>query len=721
MALVLALFAAPAASADWGYEQVSPFNKGGGTVTAGDTYTAAPDGESILYSAAGSFAEVPSQSLPAYTRYFAERGSDRWVNRATDPPYDMPSTGNEFGAQLAIMMTVRSSVNQRYSVVASARALTPGATEGGSNLYMRDNRTGELILMVTDPSYALFRLAITVQGQTKYAWVAPDGKAALFYALVELEGQPPCMQQWTEQDGLECVAEDTSLESVDMGETGTREPLPADDALSRLYLNTASGSPVYLRENGTLTPISVSQVSGDEGRVANAQVNAVSAGGRYAFFTTTEGPLTDDTPAVSAFHFVYRYDSSDDSLDYVGAGGEFGGIPQAIQASSDGSTLAFRSPGALTPGSEEAPAKSTNLYLWRNGQLRLIFKTDAGSDLGGGLAKAQAGLSRDGSYLYFTDNSASLASKYGTETTSLICAEPKAPAVALPCDQAYVYDADAGSGLGTLDCVSCVEGAVSGSSGDPGTGNSGYARYSNHAPQNVSIDGGVFFTTFEAFDPNDKNGLADVYEWRGGEHRLVSTAREGKTARFVDASEDGKTIFFTSTDAIVPQDSDRVLDLYMTREGAGFPYTPPPVTPPCLALESCHGGIPGVAPGPNPSTATFEGRPNPEIAVGRVTVTKAAAAGKAVRVTVRVSGPGRVTASGPGLRKASKRARKAGKVTLSLRLAPGSERALKTHSRVSRKVTVSFQPAEGRGATATKALTLKAPGKQEPAKRKGGN
>lgn len=735
MLVALATGGSASAAAPWGYEQVSPFNKGGGAVAAGDTYTAAPDGESILYSAAGSFDEVPAQSVPAYVRYFAERGSDRWISRAVDPPYDMPAGGNEFSSQLAIMATMRSSVNQRYSIEVSARALTPGATQGGSNLYMRDNRTGELTLMVTDPSYALVRLSITTQGQVRYLWVGPDGKSALFYAPVELEGQPMCMVKWTEQDGLECVGyfppeegvpPTPGLGTVIAEQIGAREPLPADDALSKLYLsNGGSGfplTPVYLRENGVVTPISVSRVTGDEGRVAMAEANAVAADGRYAFITTTEGPLTDATPAEASTRVLYRYDSVNDSFDYVGYGGGTGTSLRVIQASPDGSTLAFTSTEALTPGSEVAPdpQNSTNLYLWRNGQLHHIYMTDVGSDLGGGLATSQISLSRNGRYLYFTDNSASLASKYGTDTVSLTCAEPKAPAVALPCDQAYVYDADANAGLGTLECVSCVAGVANGNSGDPGTSNSGFNRYSNHAPQNVSTAGGVFFATYESFDPADKNGLPDVYEWRGGQHRLVSTGREGKTARFVDASEDGGTIFFTTTDAIVPQDKDKVLDLYMTREGAGFPYTPPVETPPCLAIESCHGAVPGVTAPPKPSTGSFHGRSNPEIVVGAVKVTRAVARSDGARVTVQVSGPGLVTVSGPGLLKATKRASKAGKVTLVLRLAPQSEKALRKRGRLNREVTVAFKPSEGRGASTTRSLAFKAPAKQKPGKQKGG-
>lgn len=724
LALLLCLVgAASASAAPWGYEQVSPFEKGSGPVSAIDTFTAAPDGESILYSAFGSFAEVPSLSVPVYTRYFAERGSERWLSQATDPPRALPAEGVS-GATYGIQETMRSSANLRYSIEASLAALTPGAIQGGSNLYMRDNRTGELKLMLADPDYRLVQLALGNLGEEAFQWVAPDGKAALFIAPYEVEGLPSGQMQWTEQGGVEYVGyyppeggvQKTGLATASTSQTGTREPLPADDAVSKLYLAYgAHGSPqapAYLRENGNVKPISVSEVTGDEGRVAKAEVNAVTNGGRYAFITTTQGPLTDTTPAGKA-RVLYRYDSVAEDLEYVGHASTSTTSMWVMQASPDGSTVVFTSSEALTPGSTVAPSSATNLYFWRNGHLHLVFQADPNSNVGKYLtSRTLMTISHNGRYLYFTDNSASLASKYGTTTTSLACAEPKAPTVAKPCDQVYVYDADANAGLGTLECASCVEGIANGSSGDPSSGNSGYMRFNVHPARSVSNDGRAFFTTIESFDPNDKNGLEDVYEFHAGEHRLVSTAREGQRSRFVDASEDGKTIFFTTTDPIVPQDKDKVLDLYMTREGAGFPYTPPAETPPCLAVETCHGAVSAGNAGPNPATSSFHGQPNPPIAVGRVTVTKAAANAKRVRVTVRVSGPGKVTASGPGLKSASTRATKAGKVTLTLPLAPKSEQALNKHGRLNRKVTVSFQPFEGRGATATKALTLKASGQK---------
>lgn len=99
LALMLALFVAPAASAaPWGFEQVTPVQKGAGTVSYVDTFRTAPDGESFLYSTGAPFSSIPSEGSPAYTRYLGTRGPDQWKNVSLDPPF-APTKGaiSQFG------------------------------------------------------------------------------------------------------------------------------------------------------------------------------------------------------------------------------------------------------------------------------------------------------------------------------------------------------------------------------------------------------------------------------------------------------------------------------------------------------------------------------------------------------------------------------------------------------------------------------------------------
>jgi len=710
MALVMALAFVPAASAaePWGFEQVSPVDKGAGAVSAIDTFTLSRDGNTMLYSAIGSFNEYPSAAIPAYNRYFAQRGATRWGNRAIELPYDPPPEG--LGINQSIMQTVRASTNLKYALSMSARALLPGAIQGGSNLYMQELATGDLKLVAAVPSNVWAQRALTHGGQVGYNWVAPDGSAALFYLEDEIGGVPPGIVKWTEAGGLETAAFDESgnpaglIFPPGMYDIGPHEPLPAEGALDHLYMSSGNQAPSYEMDDGKAVPISVSQRAEDLGTVKKAEVVSVSAGGRYAFILS-EGMLTEDTPENGG-KTLYRYDRTDGDLTYIGYGNP---LLVVLQATEDGQTIAFTSDRSLRPGDPAPVENASNLYVWRNGSLNLVYTADLGAKMatyGTTVSNTLHVLSRNGRYLFFTDNSPSLAEEFDTAPTSLACAKQAEPSTPLPCDQAYLYDADAVGG--ELDCLSCVDGASPGHSGDVLAANSGYVRFNSRPNQYVSDDGRAFFATVNSYDPADANGLPDVYEFHEGEYRLVSTGANGQSARFVDASDDGKAIFFTTADPIVLQDTDKAVDLYVTREGAGFPYDPSGVTPPCLALESCHGPIPRVTPGPGASTSTFVGKPDAPIVNGKVQVTKASAHGAVSTVTVRVSGPGKVTAGGAGLVKATKRAKKAGTVKLTVRLTKASKAALSKSGELKRTVKVAFAPDDGRGASASRALAFKA-------------
>lgn len=712
IALVLALFVAPAASAaPWGYEQVSPVDKGAGAVSAIDTFTVSRDGSKMLYSAIGSFDEYPSLSIPAYNRYFAQRGATRWDNRSVELPYDPPPDG--FGIALAVMETVRASVNLKYALTMSARALLPGAIQGGSNLYMQELATGNLKLVASSPTNTWLRNSITHLGQIAYYWVAPDGSAALFIIEEEVEGVPPGVVKWTESGGLETVSFDesgaptNSIYPPGNYDSGTHEPLPAEGALEHLYMSANLQAPAYEMVDDKAVPISVSQRAEDLGVVKNADVASVSAGGDFAFIRSS-GALTEDTPPeIGSAAILYRYDRTDGDLTYIGYGQGGTTSLDVIQSTEDGQTVAFITNQSLRPGDPSPGESGRNLYVWRNGTLHLVYTADVGATMSAAMITSTLHvLSRNGRYLYFTDNSPSLAEEFGTAPTSLACAKQAEPDTPRPCDQAYLYDADAPGG--ELDCLSCVDGISPGPSGDILANNNGYVRFNNHPNQYVSNDGRAFFATLNSYDPADQNGLPDVYEFHQGEYRLVSTGANGQSARFIDASDDGKTIYFTTADPIVPQDTDKAVDLYVTREGAGFLYNPNETTPPCGALETCHGPIPGVTPGPGASTSTFVGKPDAAIVNGKVQVTKAAARGTASTVTVRVSGPGKVTASGSGLVKVTKRAKKAGTVKLTVRLTAKSKAALNKSGELKRTVRVAFAPDDGRGASATRALAFKA-------------
>ena len=179
---------------------------------------------------------------------------------------------------------------------------------------------------------------------------------------------------------------------------------------------------------------------------------------------------------------------------------------------------------------------------------------------------------------------ASLTS-YDNQGAGNHCTEQEAPA---PCDEVYVYDAGS-SPPSPLTCVSCNP------SGTPATSDALLYHaesdgsippptlYPWELPRNLSEDGSrVFFETEEALLPADSNSVMDVYEWEregagscptgrsGGCLYLISSGVSSEPSYFAQASSSGGDVFFFTRQSLVGQDEDELVDLYDAREGGGI-------------------------------------------------------------------------------------------------------------------------------------------------------
>jgi hypothetical protein len=730
--------ASSAVAADWGYEQVTPVNKGGGAISYVDTFRTSPDGNSFLYTTNSEFTTLPSEGQPMYMRYLGSRGPDSWSNRSLDPPYD---AGAGSGAAFNIMGVTRSSYGLDHTIMASTVAVTPGAIEGGGNVYLRNSRTGEYTLVAADENRVLSQLFTTNYGASSSQWVAPDGQATIFSSpLALVPGAPDNSENvtqggaaysWTAEDGLEALSVLPESEGGEIvpfaswgagNETGPRESTPRHNGLDHFYFSPLIEYDIrgaYERTEGVTYPISYSRVTGDQSVLEQAYVLSTSDNGEYMLFQTKNNtPLTADTPPgtevgegetyLGPASFLYRYTQADKSIEYVGTVNGYSG---AFQMTQDGQTVGFQSNAKLT---EDAIAGEPNIYLWRDGELQLIATPEASSS-GASTASGMRVLSENGRYAVFADNSARLANQFDQENVSEKCppAFGEGPG---PCSQVFLFDAEATGEQ--LSCVSCrPDGAApNGNSGDPITGNSAHARMDEHQMQTAANDGTAFFTTLDGLLPEDGNELEDVYAYKDGELRLLSRARMGMASRFLDATYDGKTVFFATNDPVVGTDTDRAYDVYMTREGAGYPFNAVVPVPPCDALEACR-GVSSAPPASAPSgSAFFEGRSNPSTAAGVVKLAKMATRGPVATLRVKVSGKGRLTATGKGLKKAARATRKAAVYKLTVRLSPQAKQALSRKGKLRKKVRVTFKPSEGRASSVTRTLTF-----QAPSTGKGGN
>jgi hypothetical protein len=176
----------------------------------------------------------------------------------------------------------------------------------------------------------------------------------------------------------------------------------------------------------------------------------------------------------------------------------------------------------------------------------------------------------------------------------------------------YRYEPESPPALGSLLCVSCnPDGASPTSNAEFVRSRESFAEHNDiGAPRALSDDGSyAFFDTEEGLVPNDTNGKLDVYEWHEGHGiSLISSGTDSSPSFFLEASPDGRNVFFGTHSRLVPQDTDAKGDLYDARVcSAEEPCIQPPLQKEglCEADACSH-----PAPAPNdatPSSLTFTG------------------------------------------------------------------------------------------------------------------
>jgi hypothetical protein len=265
-----------------------------------------------------------------------------------------------------------------------------------------------------------------------------------------------------------------------------------------------------------------------------------------------------------------------------------------IGASNNGEQIYFAASGQLVPGAPRLGG-DVGIYHWNQGTTTFVgesdqFPLDRDGLLTGAPVAAnllQARVTADGQTLLFAARSG----------TGLLSAHGRPDRDHNNFSQLYVYSARTRE----LRCVSCppsggTSGAAAFAAVDEGSGGSGPMTYINRA---VSEDGrSVFFSTSAGLVPEDTNNRSDAYEFNldTGTPLLLSSGTGRSDSYFVDASADGMDVFFVTREQLVGWDLDQAYDLYDARSGGGFPE-PEPATPPCHG-DGCQGTLSG-PPGPS--------------------------------------------------------------------------------------------------------------------------
>jgi hypothetical protein len=395
-----------------------------------------------------------------------------------------------------------------------------------------------------------------------------------------------------------------------------------------------------------------------------------SADGSTVIFQSVDA-LAPDAPN-DATQKVYRYDVATGSVSYLS------GVEGSVVASSDDDQrFLFTDPARIA--------------LWDHGQIRTIASVGAYNNQ---LAPARATAS---------------GSVFAFSTQALIPGFNNGGGFV----QVYRYSVEGQR----LTCVSCPP------DGSPPTANASlsnqdsavFASNGELVPgRGISDDGGrVFFDSPDALVPSDANGRRDVYEWTPSGLSLISSGRSYDNSFLLDNGADGDDVFFATTEGLVAGDYDESYDVYDARVGGGFQKAD--VAAPCTA-DSCQ-GLPSASPSlPAVGTRSLSGSggdqssgaDDRQVAKARLKLGIRKVVKGALEVTVTVTGPGRVSLAGRGLRSVRKSSAVKGTLTLRSPLTAKTKRALKSKRGVKRRVRVGFTPKVGTGSSVTFVLNVKA-------------
>jgi hypothetical protein len=517
--------AGPGAFPQRAYEQVTPVDKKGAQVRSDFHFQAKADGSAFAPVVAAAAADADSSNLLA--NYVTYRGADAWSDwQPTDPPLNV-ATG------IFEATTAGISDDFEHALVISNRALAPGGIENGGNLYVRDLRDNTYTFVAGSADADAFRgFAGASQNTTILIKAAPDYSWIVFnWTRLITDPVGTAVYRWSRTEGLELVSVmpdgSPAPYRTEQNGFGTQPWASEDGKVVYFGLENGQGGPVYRREGDQTTLVS----HGDGNFIPPsipipARIAWVSPDGRYAFINATvPAPLTADTPP--GVNGIYRYDAETDQLTYITS--FTGGTFPVGAVSDDGLTVYMNTTHA-----------DGALQVWHDGVLQTVAAQPG----------KQMSTSPSGRYFAWSD----------------------------PSGEAHFYDRDTGESA----CISC-----------PADGSSGAAHMradtstmSNRVPTVVTDDGTVFFDTAARLLTADHNGSLDVYAYKGGRVALISPGDEDSDARFLDASVDGRDVFFATEEGLVGQDIDGDWDVYDARIGGGFAsQSPPPGATPCVRSE----------------------------------------------------------------------------------------------------------------------------------------
>ncbi len=580
-----------------GYELVTPGYTNGrvptGAIFGSASYTSPPvrlassDGTSVVFGTEGG--ALPGIGGSGYfDGYRATRDSSGWHTELNGP------SGLE--AQEAAPGGV--SDDHQYSLW----------------LVLKEKGSLPLDQYLRGPGGTFEKVAIGSLGSAlgRAVWVTPNASHLIFTASEPLEPGAPAAGTTAIYDRSPGGA--THLVSWLPGEVtpGVGE--------SATYLGTAkSGSAVVFSIGGT----TFVRIGGTETVQVSAEpitFGGISADGSRVFYVKKGN--------------IFAFDTGGGTTTQVGSGGK----STMVNVSPDGSRVFFVSPAVLT-GSEansqgsKASVGSENLYAW-DGAVRYVATVKEedvvgeGPPLGADSPRGGLGLWADAAVRPVQDRGVGPANdpSRANASGSVFVFESRAKLTEYENaghTEIYKY----GPAAAELTCISCNP--TNAPAVSDARLESRYSPFPFSIPPvnavsdvgNIAAGGGiVFFQSGDRLAAGDADSSIDVYEWQaqGVKHCeavegcivLISGGHSTADDYLYGASSDGSSVFFLSSDLLVPSDQENTQSIYVAREEGGEAQASLP--PSECAGEACQPlSFPPEAVAPSSSGFVGPGNPVP--------------------------------------------------------------------------------------------------------------
>ena len=602
------------------YELVSPLDKGGSDIRVLETNGHEPavleqsseSGDRLAFGSVRAFGDAAS--APWTSQYVAERSAGaEWQTHSINSPRAAPIYESVLAQSDTEFKYFSPDLCEAWQIPYAEPPLSAGALTGFVNLYRRSDRLCgsegyEALAPLGKPGLAPKTLfAMELEGVSADAThavfrsngkLAPGGKAGSYQLYESVRGASPrfvCLKPGGAPVAGGCTA-GFGPRNETRG-TNVSGAISADG--QRIYWTDEVEERLYVRIGGSQT-LDVSKAAEDEAKAKGSSFWGAASDGSRAIF--------------SLGGRLYRFTLAGTETQLLAEG-----VIGVMGMSEDANRVYFASSKALAAGAQEG---KPNLYLYEagGGGSTSFVATLAAGDVSN-LVKApvtfeprlrSARVTPDGLHAAFT----SLAPLAGYDNSDATTGEAT--------KEVYLYDAAAKK----LLCASCnPSGARPRSVATEGT------RFSARIPgfetqmhaAHVLSDNGtrLYFDSADTLSPADSNGAVDVYQWEApgagsckatspsyspqdeGCIELISSGQSPIDSRFVEATADGRDVFFATLSSLLPQDYG-LIDIYDARAGGGLPMP--------SAAASCEGEAcqspPAPPNDPTPGSSSFEGAGN---------------------------------------------------------------------------------------------------------------